>query len=543
MSERLHTVLVVMLLATLAALSLWAAADKAPTCDEFAHHLASGYSYLLTGDFRMNPASPPVPRLMSAVPMAFLGAKLPLQDPSWAAADSPAFAQAFFYKMNPGMQDRLIFWARVPMVLLSLVFAYCVYGAAKRLFGPPAGLIALTLYACSPNVLAHSALATADLPVAFFFFLSIMSFVDHLQDPRPRRALVCGVFTGMAFLSKFTALLLPPMFLLIALLAGRGRALKPKAALICLMSALAVIWAGYFFECKPLLRNVTRLEQKEALLRRMGGEALVSIGHRTPVPLATFTSSIAGMIKTRHHGTRAFLLGEWSEKGWWYYYFVAFAIKETLPFVLLSIFASAGLVALRMSRTMKVAFATVIFGFFAVTLGDKAQAGIRYFLPVFPFLMISAAGLAVSVWNKGRAARLAILTLLSWHAVEAVRTGPDQFSYFNGLIGGPSQGYRYLRDSNIDWGQDLEPLARHLKSRGNPAVVTFLFTPVDPASYGLRARPITTEELTHPKAELYALGAHNIDVAVWARGRKPDAHVGHSIYLYDLRGAGDDLPA
>ena len=67
----------------LAAQVVTAMRTKSPTCDEFSHHVASGYSYLVTGDFRMNPASPPLPRMLAALPLLFLKAKVPLGHISW----------------------------------------------------------------------------------------------------------------------------------------------------------------------------------------------------------------------------------------------------------------------------------------------------------------------------------------------------------------------------------------------------------------------------------------------------------------------------
>src|SRR3989338_3730766 len=80
----------------LAAQVVTAMRTKSPTCDEFSHHVASGYSYLVTGDFRMNPASPPLPRLLSALPLLFLKPQVPLEHPSWKEGNSPEFARQFF---------------------------------------------------------------------------------------------------------------------------------------------------------------------------------------------------------------------------------------------------------------------------------------------------------------------------------------------------------------------------------------------------------------------------------------------------------------
>jgi len=46
--------------------------------------------------------------------------------------------------------------------------------------------------------------------------------------------------------------------------------------------------------------------------------------------------------------------------------------------------------------------------------------------------------------------------LLVWNVVSSARTFPVYLAYSNELWGGPSQTYRYLSDSNADWGQQLK---------------------------------------------------------------------------------------
>ena len=63
---------------------------KSPTSDEYSHHVASGYSYLVTaGDFRLDPASPPLPRMLAALPLLWLKARAPLDDVSWKEGNCP----------------------------------------------------------------------------------------------------------------------------------------------------------------------------------------------------------------------------------------------------------------------------------------------------------------------------------------------------------------------------------------------------------------------------------------------------------------------
>ena len=170
------------LLACLAAQTTLGMVTKSATADEFYHHVASGYSYWVTGNFKMNPASPPLPRLLASAPLHFLGAKAPLSHKSWETGDSPEFAKQFFFYTNNTV-DRFVFWARVPIVFLSILFGLAVFLFSRHLFGGVAAFFSLGLYCFCPNIIAHSGLATADLAVAFFFFLTLVSFYFYLINP------------------------------------------------------------------------------------------------------------------------------------------------------------------------------------------------------------------------------------------------------------------------------------------------------------------------------------------------------------------------
>lgn len=511
-----------------------AMSTKSPTCDEFAHHLANGYSYLVTGDFRMNPASPPMTRMLPALPLIFMGAKSPVDHVSFQTNDSPEFARQFFYVENPGSTTKFVFWSRVPVVLLSLLFGLALFVWTRRRFGDVGGLTALTLYSFSPNILAHAGLATADLAVALFFFLSVASFARYLAVPGARRAAVTGVLTGLTFQSKFSAVLLPPALLLMLLFSGRARAAKVRHAALWALAAFLTIWAGYFFEIKPLLKNTPDPLKKEAMYRKVGGEALLRFAKDVPVPLSTFSSAVVAMGFTRARGVDAFLLGEWSRTGWWYYYFVAFAVKETIPFLLLVLLALASARKLRLDRLTACALFVPIALFFVATLRDHAPAGIRYFLPIFPLLFALGGAAAARLWEKGPAARAAVLSLLVWHAAEAARIHPDYLAYFNEFVA-PDKGYTVLRDSNIDWAQDLKGLGEFAVKQGYPEVVLLYHGVEDPRYYKIPYRWPEPDEYETPRATVYALGAHHIDVMRWHDRFKPTAVIGHSIFVYDFR--------
>jgi hypothetical protein len=533
--KAIHWVLVSLILTALAAQVLAAIRDKSPTADEFAHHIGSGFSYLKTGDFRMNPASPPLPRMLGGFPLILLGAKAPFDHPSWEAGDSPEFARQLFYAYND-RADEFIFWARVPFFVLSLIFALCVYGWARGTAGPAAGLAALAWYSFCPDVLAHSSIASADLPLAFFSFLALIAFWGYLKTTRASRLVLTGFFTGLAFLSKFSALFLFPVFFLLVVFTRQWNAFLPRRFAASFAVMLAVIWAGYGFEMKPLLKNTPDPAKKEAVYAKIGGEKLVEFARNTPVPLSTFSSGLASMLFTRSQGTNAFLFGEWSyAKGWWYYYFAAFLLKNTLPFLIFIGLSLFFLGRLGLEKETKLVLLVPPAFFFLATMGDRAQAGIRYFLPLYPLFFVLCAAAVAWLWKHAKAWKAFALALLFWHAGEALAISPHYLAYFNEAGGGPGNGYRLLRDSNLDWGQDLKGLSKYLREHGYGKVALHYHWPASPDYYGIDYRTVEEDEMSTPRRDVYAISVHVLSSYKWTEKVEPVAKIGYSTFVYDLR--------
>ena len=107
--------------------------------------------------------------------------------------------------------------------------------------------------------------------------------------------------------------------------------------------------------------------------------------------------------------------------------------------------------------------------------------------------------------------------------------------YFSELSGGPKNGYKYLRDSNLDWGQGLKELAVYLKKEKSPEVALYYPWPAPPDHYGISSRPMTENEMEHPDDAVYAVSVHVLDNVKWLKDVKPTAEVGYSIFVYDMR--------
>jgi tetratricopeptide (TPR) repeat protein len=132
--------------------------------------------------------------------------------------------------------------------------------------------------------------------------------------------------------------------------------------------------------------------------------------------------------------------------------------------------------------------------YFLVAMGSGMNIGVRHILPVYPFLMILAAWAAWRLIQRQRRWAYIVAILLLSNVVSSARTFPVYLAYSNEMWGGPSQTYKYLSDSNADWGQQLKATKKYLDSRQvkNCWFAYFAAVVVDPTYYGVQCKPLTT---------------------------------------------------
>ncbi|MCP3979188.1 MAG: glycosyltransferase family 39 protein [bacterium] len=497
------------------------------------YHLPAGYSYLTTGDLRLNPEHPPLAKELAALPLLLLRPELDTATPAWNARPPRQleFGTSFLYSNDA---DRLLFWARVPTVLLALLCGWHVWRWSRELFGPLCAGVALFLYAFSPTVLGHSRFVTFDVPLACFHTLALYYLWRWTKSGGAKHLIVAGVCVGAALGTKFSGVVLLPSIGLLLLAAiqtpardrgveglalGRSPLEGPTArrvqvvvvgfGLLCLLAAF-VVWAAYLFPRDP-----------QFYLR---GIRLVNANHN---PNYYF-----------------YLLGEFKQGGWWYYSLVAFLIKT--PVVTLALLALS-LVTFRRLRAgdgldeLFLIVPAVVFA--AVTCAKANNLGIRYLLPIYPllFVFVSRVGLLIP---RRRALAAAAAGLALWYAGAALWIYPDQLAYFNELVGGPGRGHRYLDDSNIDWGQDLKRLDAELERRGIDRVSFLYGWNGDPEYYGIPSVPLRREDWTgDPAPGYYVIGTHRLIrgrlmaqlggvKSDWVERYEPIGRVGYSFWIY-----------
>jgi hypothetical protein len=462
-----------------------------PTVDEFAH-LPAGYHALRTGRFDLFPLNPPLVKLLAALPLLALDPSIdtatPVQNTGWY----PWLFGTDFMERNRVGYDRIFLFGRLPVVALGLLLAVRVFLWARQLYGDEAGLVALLFAAFCPSLIAHSHLATVDVGLAAFAVLALWLFHRFVHQPSPARLIACGLALGLAELAKFTALLLYPLFLLLALVAlARGerfpRGKKPiwslaSVAAIFLLSLL-VLDAGYLFQGVGSPVGSYRFESH--LLQT----AAAPLPATTPLPLpSSYLEGLDALQLINDQGEfPEYLFGRWSGQGSRAYYLVTLLYKTPLPLLLAFLLAPFARRKGRSDQPPRGEYflwlpAVTLFAYFS--LFTSVHYGIRYILPVLPLAMIWSGRLVPWVKERGRTMRAASLVVLLIYPVSALLATPDTLSYFNLLAAG--QGDRILLDSNIDWGQGLKRVRAYMDREKIDSIGLAYFGHVDPAIYGIQ---------------------------------------------------------
>ncbi len=187
--------------------------DKSVTVDEITY-ITAGYYHLRTGDFHYNMTNPPLMKITAALPLLLLNPKLPEMgsDPDdWDAIEEWQYARRFLYD-NRVDADRMLFAARLPIVALGVVLGVLVFVWTRELYGRNSGLLALFLYAFSPNILAHTRLATQDLGVALIVFSASYFFWRYTLRHQLASLFASAALVGCGILTKTTAGFVAPIF-------------------------------------------------------------------------------------------------------------------------------------------------------------------------------------------------------------------------------------------------------------------------------------------------------------------------------------------
>lgn len=493
---------------TLSIVSVW---DDSFIVDEIPH-VGSGYSYLVKGDYRLNPEHPPLAKALAAIPLLFLNLKQgAFETKPWLDDINGQweFGRNLIFETGNNA-DLMTHAAKIPMLLFFILSGALVFSWAGKLYGTAGALVGLVIFSFSPTIMAHSRFVTTDVPALFGVLFATYFFLRYLKNKTAKNFLGAGVIFGIALLTKFSTFLLVPFLAFLAFVYGWIDKDKFSAGMRHLLMAIAVFAVGFVLIVWPVYYIFTRNYPAQRQ-RYDTQEILKSFGNRYLADPVVWLSDKPVLRSAGHYGlgllmviqrsaggNTTYFLGNVSRFGWHNYFPIVYFIKEPLAWWVL---AGAALLALgwqlrapsKKSLSRGHEFIKNHFDEFAMimwlllywtySIRSTLNIGVRHLLPTYPFAILLVSGQISRIMKKSKLALWLAVILLVWYVGENIRVFPYYITYFNQIVGGPSGGYDYVVDSNLDWGQDAKRLALWVKQNQVDKIETDYFGWTDPVYY------------------------------------------------------------
>ena len=489
-----------------------------------------------------------------SLPVYLAGYKAPVapQDASaaWIDEEDCGEPHRFFYESGYDA-DTLLRLGRAMNVALAVALGLIIFTWSRSLFGQWGGMVSLVLYVFSPTALANGSLVTMDMGAATLMTASVWALWRLMQRVTAARLLTSSIVMGCLFLTKLSAVFIVPAGLLMLLVrlawgpplevrlpgvasqvSRRFQQLRVFLLLIAVhvFVAWAIIWAGFDFRFSMAPAGLEAAhdghqfihESLDAAEAGWKGELIRNVSDLRLLPQG-YVAAAAHTLSFAQGGE--FLIGVENESGSPFFFPYCLLIKTPLPVFFVLIMAVWAVVVgdlaghepddlsstARTSRWQQYArwlylsspLWIWLFVFWTAAIRSQFNIGHRHIFPTYPamFILAGAAGMCLPALRNPRAPRLrglragATVLALVCLSLESLLVWPNYLAYFNQLIGGPSQGYKHLIDSSLDWGQDLPALRDWLAEQSyegdkRQRVYLSYFGTARPDYYGVHAVPL-----------------------------------------------------
>lgn len=495
--DKLSLKFVALLLASMGIFMYLSAWNDAAIVDEDPH-IGAGISYLTQQDMRINPEHPPLMKDLAALPLLFIpNLTVPTDHPSWTRDINGQwdFGRAFLFESGNNA-DLILHLSRIAPILITLLLGFFLYRWAFERGGRVAGFLSLFFFLACPVVLAHGRFVTTDIGAAAGIFIATYAYIRFLSQPTKKTLLYAGVAFGVAQLMKFSAILLIPFFVVLAIgwwLLNRFALPQERkniflktifGSLAVGLIGLVLIYMVYAFHVwhYPPERQ---LADTTHILTSFPNAALAKIvismnAVEALRPLAEYLLGLLMVIQRSTGGNTTYFLGEVSASGWFWYFPTVYLIKLPLAFHILTLIAGIlGIFTLvrgaracmkhqhtRLTRLFELAswkrkyfpeLAMLLFivVYWYTSLTSNLNIGVRHLLPTFPFVFaLIALGIArflrvpvieltgpfrknlhavIHAWAATSARSLVVIVLLIWIGVSAFTAWPFYLTSFNEL--------------------------------------------------------------------------------------------------------------
>lgn len=603
-----HKSIILMIMTFFTVVSVLNAKNDSATFDEIAH-IPAGYSYVTQHDMRLNPEHPPLLKMLIGMPLLFLDLNFDTNRNFWTGEgfkriwDDGQWESGKHLLYGAGNDpDKIIFWARIPIIIISIILGLFLFMWGKEIAGIMGGLFALTLYAFDPNILGHNHYVTTDIGIAAFLTFAFYFFLKFIKHPTWKNVLLGGFFLGLVNLTKFSSLMTYPILGLVLV----GYPLIKKIShnenenakislrlkiflsylgkgLIALSISMIVVWIGYYANTYKMPQEIIARQINFSFplndpnpLSQTTNNILTQLNSSSITkPFAEYFLGVAMVFKRVAGGNGAYFLGNVSSKASAVYFPLVFIIKETIPFLTLTII-SLIYVATQMIKSTFKSIKTkeakkrlihflqtgvtqyTLFGFILLysflSITGNLNIGLRHLFPIMPLAYILVTKKIFDMFRgkhlaTKRQLQVIFTALIVWIVAIPVFAYPNYVSYFNETIGGSSNGYKYVTDSNTDWGQDLKRLKSYLNLHPEIDKIRVDYFGGGNPEYYLGGKYISWWDSKRPiEPGWYAISANSLQTSIynttdktfennyaWTQQFKPVDMIGNSIIIYNIK--------
>ncbi len=594
-----YKIIIALAILFLTIVSIKLANEDSLTYDEVAH-IPAGYSYVSEFDYRLNPEHPPLIKILSGIPLLFLDLNFNTNQTFWTELDNWGDYgqwQAGRYILHEAGNnvDQITFFARLPIILISIGLAFLLFQWGKKIGGAATGIFALLLYVFDPNILGHSHLVTTDIGIAAVITLSFYFFLSFVRHPSWKNALITGLVLGIAQITKFSAILLIPFFLLLLttyiifklfeIETHKFRFVLRYAtkSLLIGFTIFLVIWITYI----PLTYNMptevltkissSKLRPNDNFIDKHAFNFIQwSNENSITRSLGTYVQGVAQVKNRVAGGNGTYFIGQFSYQAFPNYFPVVFITKQTLFHLFFYIFAISAFLILIYQDILKlfsqkfkkslnggrkyilhnfteISLISFVIFYFYISITGNLNIGFRHLFPVMPLIYLITARVCVNTYSKlinGKrifAIRYIFIVMISLMITEVFWAYPYYIAYFNQTVGGPKNGYQIVTDSNTDWGQDLKRLEKYLDEHPEIDKIHLDYFGGDNAENRLGDKFIPWWDSKRPiEKGYYVISVNNMQNSIyntarsdddsyrWLLNYKPIDQVGTSFLIYKV---------
>ena len=218
--------------------------------------MLAGYSYLAPGCPEVPAENLRLAEIWIGLPLLALRPRIPdvmRDEKNLVVEKSPIELGPLFLYDPANRTEAMLMASRLAVAASAVVLGWILFAASRRLHGPAAGILTLTLYCLNPVIISNSAVATVDLATALLFTVTAAAYWRMIHRPSPLWTAALGISLGALLTTKFTGVIFPAIaaVLLAVRWAAGPRPLRAwrlaLAHAVAAVVAYGVIWLVYGF--------------------------------------------------------------------------------------------------------------------------------------------------------------------------------------------------------------------------------------------------------------------------------------------------------